>query len=71
MTYIREDDSSDSKTFTSQKMKQRFKDLMAGKTYDFQVDCGLISQALVLETKSSEAGSNIREKIFKVRQKKS
>ena len=45
VTYIREDDPSDSKTLTAQKMEQRFEELMAGKTYQFQVDCGLISQA--------------------------
>ncbi|KAJ7379745.1 Ephrin type-B receptor 1 [Desmophyllum pertusum] len=37
VTYIREDDSSDSKTLTTQKMEQRFEDLMAGKTYEFHV----------------------------------
>ncbi|KAJ7379744.1 Ephrin type-A receptor 5 [Desmophyllum pertusum] len=37
VTYIRDDDSSDSSALTTQKMEQRFEDLMAGKTYEFQV----------------------------------
>ena len=35
--YIRKDDSSDSMTLTTKKMEQQFKDLKAGKTYEFQV----------------------------------
>ncbi len=38
VTYIREDDSSDSKTLKTQNTEQQFEDLMAGKTYEFQVD---------------------------------
>ena len=37
VTYIREEDSSDTKTLTTQKMEQQFEDLMAGQTYEFQV----------------------------------
>ncbi|KAL9970842.1 hypothetical protein ACROYT_G023292 [Oculina patagonica] len=35
--YIRQDDSSDTKTLTTKEMEQLFKDLKAGKTYEFQV----------------------------------
>lgn len=35
--YVRKDDSSDTKTLTTKKMEQQFKDLKAGKTYEFQV----------------------------------
>ena len=35
--YIKKDDSSDTKTVTTKKMEQQFKDLKAGKTYEFQV----------------------------------
>ena len=36
--YIRKDDSSDAKTFTTKtEMEQQFKDLKAGKTYEFHV----------------------------------
>ena len=35
--YVRKDDSSDTKTLTIKKMEQQFKDLKAGKTYEFQV----------------------------------
>ena len=37
VTYIREDDSSETETVTTKKMRAHF-DLMAGKTYEFQVD---------------------------------
>ena len=37
VTYIRKDDSSDSKSLATNKTKQHFEDLKAGKTYEFQV----------------------------------
>ena len=37
VTYIREDDSSDKKSRTTQETEIQFENLMAGKTYDFQV----------------------------------
>ena len=37
VTYIREDDSSDVKSRTTQETELRFDDLIAGKTYEFQV----------------------------------
>ena len=37
VTYIREDDSSDTKKLATQKMELQIEDLMAGKTYEFQV----------------------------------
>ncbi|XP_078374480.1 ephrin type-B receptor 1-B-like [Oculina patagonica] len=37
VTYIREDDFSDSKTLKTQNTELQFEDLMAGKTYEFQV----------------------------------
>ncbi len=37
MTYKRMDDSSDTKTLATKEMEQQFKDLKAGKTYEFQV----------------------------------
>ena len=36
--YIRKDDSSDTKTLSTKTMEQQFKDLKAGKTYEFQVN---------------------------------
>ena len=35
--YIREDDSSDKKSRTTQETEMQFENLMAGKTYEFQV----------------------------------
>ncbi len=35
--YIRKDDSSDTKTLATKEIEQQFKDLKAGKTYEFQV----------------------------------
>ena len=37
VTYIREDDSSDSKSLTTQNTEIQFDNLMAGKTYEFRV----------------------------------
>ena len=37
VTYAREDDSSDNKLRTTQETELHFDDLMAGKTYEFQV----------------------------------
>lgn len=37
VTYIREDDSSDKKSRTTQETSIQFQNLMAGKTYEFQV----------------------------------
>ena len=37
VSYVRKDDSSDTQTLTTKKMEQQFKDLKAGKTYQFQV----------------------------------
>ena len=37
VTYIREDDSSETETLTTKRMRVQF-DLKAGKTYEFQVD---------------------------------
>ena len=37
VTYIKEDDSSDIKSRTTQKTELQFENLMAGKTYQFQV----------------------------------
>ena len=55
VTYVRKDDSSDTKTLTTKKMEQQFKDLKAGNTYEFQVSnecpctdykaCGIVNQS--------------------------
>ena len=37
VTYAREDDSSDNESRTTQETKLQFENLMAGKTYEFQV----------------------------------
>ena len=37
VSYIRKDDSSDTKSITTKKLEQQFKELKAGKTYEFQV----------------------------------
>ena len=37
VTYVREDDSSDTKSRTTQETEMQFENLMAGKTYEFQV----------------------------------
>jgi len=37
VTYIREDDSSDKKSRTTQETELQFDNLMAGKSYEFQV----------------------------------
>ena len=37
VTYIREDDSSDVKSRTTQETELHFDNLIAGKTYEFQV----------------------------------
>lgn len=43
VTYKRGDDSSDSKSLTTQNTEIQFDNLMAGKTYEFEVDCILES----------------------------
>ena len=42
VTYLREDDSSDSKTLTTQKTELQFENLIAGKTYEFQVGYSIL-----------------------------
>jgi len=37
VTFIRADDSSDSRSLATRQMKQDFEDLKDGKTYEFQV----------------------------------
>ena len=37
VTYVRADDSSDSRSLTTRQTKQDFEDLKDGKTYEFQV----------------------------------
>ena len=37
VTYVREDDSSDSKSRATQETELQFENLMAGKTYEFRV----------------------------------
>jgi len=37
VTYAREDDSSDNKSKTTRETELQFENLMAGKTYEFQV----------------------------------
>ena len=37
LTYMREDDSSDTKSRTTPETEIQFENLMAGKTYEFQV----------------------------------
>lgn len=39
VTYAREDDSSDNKSRNTQETELIFENLMAGKTYEFQVGC--------------------------------